>query len=194
MTRSGTNTQVLGIDPGAGGALVHIGSHGYPERIWRMPKKKGKIDFLAVEGILRSLHSMGRFECAIEKMQPFGSIQGASQVMMNYGVYIHLLRDRVGMPFTEYYIATWKAAYGLSKKRGEQDEFSDLPKEEQFTSRQAFNKAKALVVANTLFKGQAARFGKEWTADVAEASLIGLLHRGKIIQRGWTEEDDERAF
>ena len=194
MTSPGTHIQVIAIDPGVKGALVHIGTHGYPERIWKMPKKKGKIDFLAVEGILHSLHSMGSFECAIERMQPFGSNQAGSAVMMNYGVYIHLLRDRVGMPFTEYHIATWKAAYGLTKKVGVWDEATDLPKKEQFTSRNELNKAKALVVANFMFKGHAHRFGSDWTADVAEAALIGLLHRGKIIERGWTEEDDAKVF
>lgn len=183
MAALGTRIQVVGIDPGRGGALVHIGSDGFPTRVWKTPLILGRIDFLAIEGILRSLNSLGIFEAAIEKQQPFGNTKGASQVVQNYGVYLHLLRDRVEMQFTEYHISTWKSKYGLLKRKTEEDAAEGKGTGEKFTIRNKTNKEKSLALANIHFPGAARRFGEFWTADAAEAALIGQLLRGEIIER-----------
>ena len=132
-------TGVLGIDPGISGGMALLSSDGQIVQVWRIPKKKGKHDWPALEYRIRfAIGILDPFEVVLERPQPFGRMQSLSQIMINYGRYLHIL-EVLGfiqdITYHEIAIRSWKAHYGLLNTRK-----SEVVPDENFADSHKANK------------------------------------------------------
>ena len=171
---------ILGIDPGNNGGLSVLNGAGALLRAHRMPRRVGKVDWLALGHLLRELKALGVTEAAIERMLAFAGMKSSGATLENYGR-LKLLLEQAGIPYTEYTPNQWQGAYKPPRRRAKRRvRIPGETEQETKVQNNRANKVASVQIANGMWPGAPQRFGKDWTDGTAEAALIGEQHRRKM--------------
>jgi len=173
----------LGIDPGNAGGLALLNGAQEIDQLWRMPKRKGRIDWNELVSILQDIHSTYGVEVALEKQMPFTSkdrnnksvvMAGTGIMLENYGR-LKLCLEWSGLEnYDEYYPAAWSAAYRQRQPRKRKGGQSP---QEKIVEDNRSNKEKNAVIANGIWRGAAVLHGKLWNEGTRDAALIARYHQ-----------------
>ena len=178
----------LGIDPGISGGLALL-RYGRLYKTFKMPVKKGKVDWEALRYLLARIgETYHPLSAGLEKQQPFAILDkkgkpmvmfGTGSMLENYGR-LKLLLDMAGIVYHEIPPRSWRAAYNprtKGKRSPAAHKFSGRTQAEEVVAGNRSNKQYSVQVANSLWPGIGTHEG------VCEAALIGEFYRRKFAQQ-----------
>lgn len=112
-------TIVIGIDPGATGAVATLDSNGRLLDVWDMPYDDGRVAAPRLASIIRDLSLLGDPVAWVEQAQsmPHQGVASSFKYGVGYGVILGVL-GTLHVPTNHIRPAVWKKAAGLSKDKG----------------------------------------------------------------------------
>jgi hypothetical protein len=157
---------VLGIDPGAGGALSLYCLADRSVEVFDIPVIDGRVDPAKLAGIVDICKVRGSIVAAVENVNSRPGQAHMWAFALGVGT-IHGVLGALGVTFFLVQPAQWKSSFGLRRAADET---------------QADTKARARILAAKLWPSQADLFKRVKDADRAEASLISRFFCAK---NGW---------